>query len=280
MKLTKTALGVVPRPAARTLRNLSLVLCVGALAAPALAATDQPPSPIAPPPAHVAVQPEALSLLKATSDKLAAATALRFTAVTTYEAPARNGQSLYYSTLSKVTMQRPNKLRVITPGDGPASDFLYDGKDMLAYAPAADLVAVGPAPATVDETIKAAEDQAAIFFPFAEVIVSDPYKAMAEGLTTAFVVGQSHVVGDTITDMVAITNDNVQAEVWIGVDDGLPRMIRATYVKDPTKSHYEIVFSDWQINPTLTADDFTSLPAQKAPKMKFGRPDTPVAGAK
>lgn len=264
----------------RTIRRLSLLATMGLVAAgSALAASEPPANPIAPPPAHPAIQPQALALLKATSDKLAAATALRFTAVTTYEAPARNGQSLYYSTLSKVTMQRPNKLRVITPGDGPASDFLYDGKDMLAYAPSADLVAVGPAPATVDETIKAAEDQAAIFFPFAEVIASDPYKNMAEGLTTAYVVGQSHVVGDTITDIVAITNENVQAEIWIGVDDGLPRMIRASYVKDPTHSPYEISFSDWQVNPTLTADDFTSLQAQKAPKMKFGRPDTPTAGA-
>jgi hypothetical protein len=262
----------------QTIPRFSILAMVGVLLAVPAFAEDKA-SPIAPPPEHPAIQPEALALLKATSDKLAGATALRFTAVTIYEAKANNGQPLYYSTLSKVTMQRPDKLRVITPGDGPASDFLYDGKYMLAYAPAADLVAVGPAPATVDETIKAAEDQAAIFFPFAEVIASDPYANLAEGLTTAFVVGQSHVIGDTVTDMVAITNENVHAEIWIGADDGLPRMIRATYVKDPTKSHYEIEFSDWKVNPTLTADDFTSLPAQKAAKMKFARPDTPAPAA-
>jgi hypothetical protein len=260
----------------RAIRRLSILAALGAMAAaPALAET----SPAAPPPAHPAIQPQALALLKATSDKLAAAATLRFTAVTTYESPARNGQPLYYSTLSKVTLQRPDKLRVITPGDGPASDFLYDGKDMMAYAPEADLVAVGPAPATVDATIEAAEDQAAIFFPFAEVIESDPYKNMAVGLTTAYVVGQSHVVGDTITNIVAITNGNVQAEIWIGADDNLPRMIRARYVKDPTHSPYEVSFSDWQIDPTLTADDFTSLAAQHAPKMKFARPDTPTPAA-
>jgi len=263
----------------RTIRNFLVSVATALLALTLAQASLAATAPTSPAPEHPAIQPQALALLKATSDKLAAASALRFTALTIYEAPAKNGQSLYYSTLSKVTMQRPNKLRVITPGDGPASDFLYDGTDMLAYAPAADLVAVGPAPPTVDETIKAAENQAAIFFPFAEVIVSDPYKNITEGLTTAFVVGQSHVVGDTITDMVAITNENVQAEIWIGVDDGLPRMIRATYVKDPTRSHYEIEFSDWQINPTLTADAFTSLPAQKAAKMKFARPDTPAPSA-
>ncbi|MGH7154077.1 MAG: DUF2092 domain-containing protein, partial [Acetobacteraceae bacterium] len=90
-----------------------------------------------------------------------------------------------------------------------------------AYAPAANLVAIANAPPTIDETMKAAYDQAAIYFPFAEVIVADPYKNLSDGLTSAFVVGQSHIVGDTITDMIAITNDNVQAEIWIGVNDGL-----------------------------------------------------------
>jgi hypothetical protein len=258
--------------------RLSLLALLGLLAAGPTGAQAAPASPAAPAPAHPAIQPQALALLKAASGKLTAATTLRFTAVTTFEWPARNGQPLYYSTLSKVTLQRPNKLRVITPGDGPASDFIYDGTQMMAYAPAADLVAIAPAPPTVDEAVVAAEDQAALFFPFAEVIAADPYKALAENLTSAFVVGQSHVVGDTITDMVAVANDKVSAEIWIGVDDGLPRMVHATY-KDPARSSYSIVFSDWRVNPALTADDFTSLPARTAAKMKFARPDSPPPGA-
>ena len=37
-----------------------------------------------------------------------------------------------------VTMQRPDKLKILMPGDGPASEFYYDGKAMMAYAPAED----------------------------------------------------------------------------------------------------------------------------------------------
>jgi hypothetical protein len=99
---------------------------------------------------------------------------------------------------------------------------------------------------------------------------------LSEGLTSAFFVGQSHVVGDTITDMVAIANDNVQAEIWIGVDDGLPRMIRAVYPKDPTQARYEIQFSNWHLNQPTNDADFTSAQAMKAPRMQFGRPDAPM----
>jgi len=109
-----------------------------------------------------------------------------------------------------------------------------------------------------------------------EVLATDPYKNLSEGLTSAFFVGQSHVVGDTVTDIVAIANDNVQAEIWIGVDDGLPRMIRAVYPKDPTQSRYEIQFSNWHLNQPTKDADFTSAQALKAPRMQFARPDAPV----
>jgi hypothetical protein len=240
--------------------------------APARAQQPQPP-PAPLPPEHPAIEPSALEMLRATSQRLASAQSMSFTAVTTYEAPARNGQPLYYATLSQVAMQRPNKLRVITPGDGPASDFYYDGKTMMAYAPVADLAAVADAPATIEAAMKAAYDQAAIYFPFEDVIVADPYKTLSDGLTSAFVVGQSHIVGDTVTDMVAIANAHVQAELWIGISDGLPRMIRAVYPAVPTQSRYEIQFSNWHLNPAMESADFTSERAMKAPRMEFARPD-------
>jgi hypothetical protein len=258
-----------------TIGLLAILVAFGTVAfAPARAQQPQPPAE-PPPPAHPAIEPAALDMLKATSQRLVGAKSMSFTAVTTYESPARTGQPLYYTTLSQVIVQRPNKLRVITPGDGPASDFYYDGTTMMAYAPAADLTAVAAAPPTIDAAMKEAYDKAAIYFPFAEILAADPYNNMSTGLTSAFVIGQSHVVGDTITDMVAIANANVQAQIWIGINDGLPRMIRAVFPKDPTQARYEIQFSNWHLNQPTKDADFTSAVALKAPRMVFARPDAP-----
>ena len=73
---------------------------------------------------------------------------MSFTAVDTYERAARNGQPLYYTDKSQVTLQRPDKLRVIKTGDGIPDEFYYDGKTMAAYVPSADLIAVSDAPPT------------------------------------------------------------------------------------------------------------------------------------
>ena len=160
---------------------------------------------------------------------------MSFTAVVTYESPSRLGTPLAYTTKSQVVLQRPDKLMVITSGDGPASEFYYDGKTMMAFAPVENLVAVAQAPPTIDATLKAAYDSAAIYFPFTDLIVADPYKDLADGLILAFYIGQSKVVGGTTTDMVAYANNDVFVQVWIGADDKLPRMVRAVYRADPAR---------------------------------------------
>ena len=238
-------------------------------APPVLPAPSQAP----PPPDHPAIESQALAILQATSKRLTSAHSFSFTAISTYESPAANGQPLYYTTRSEVTLLRPNYLLVSTPGDGPASDFVYDGKTMSAYSPAENLLAVAGAPPTIDAMLKSAYDIAAIYFPFADILVSDPYKDLSDGLTSAFVVGQSHVVDDTVTDIVAIANPNVQAEIWIGVDDGLPRMVRATYPKDPAHIRYEVQLMHWRTDLAVQPADFTIAAAGKALQMQFARPD-------
>ncbi|HEY9616852.1 MAG TPA: DUF2092 domain-containing protein [Microcoleaceae cyanobacterium] len=225
------------------------------------------------------LEPKAIAILKATSAQLASARTMTFTAVSTYESPSRLGPPLIYTTVSEVALQRPNQLRVISPGDGAASEFYYDGKIMMAYAPAENLVAIANAPPTIDAALRAAHEGAAIYFPFTDFLVTDPYKDIADGLKLAFYVGQSQVIGGTTTDIIAIANDKVFAQVWIGTTDKLPRMIRAVYADDPLRLRHQVEFSHWQLNPTIAADAFTSSRANSAKRIEFKRPDPPPDSA-
>ena len=53
-----------------------------------------------------------------------------------FENLTRQGAPLGYTAKYEVTLQRPDKLRVLKPADGPANGFYYDGKSMMGYAPA------------------------------------------------------------------------------------------------------------------------------------------------
>jgi hypothetical protein len=231
------------------------------------------PSPPPVPSPDFTLEPKAMDILKAACSRLAAAKSMTFTAVVSYESPSRLGTPLAYTTKSEVTVQRPDKLRVITAGDGPASEFYYDGKVMMAFEPAANLVAVADAPPTIDAALQAAYDSAAIYFPFTDVIVADPYKDIAEGLKLAFYIGQSQIVGGVTTDMIAYANDDVFIQMWVGAEDKLPRMLRAVFRRDPARMRHQLELSNWQLDTTVAAEAFTSAKASGATRIKFARPD-------
>ena len=253
-------------------------------AGPLFGADSQPPAQPAPkmakaakkpvaPAVQMGLEPKAIDILKAASARLAAAKTMTFTAIVSYESPSRFGPPLIYSTKSEVTLQRPDKLKVITLGDGPPSEFYYDGKVMMAFAPNENLVAVADAPPSIDAALQAAYDSAAIYFPFSDVIVADPYKDLSDGLKVAFYIGQSNVIGGITTDMVAYANDAVFIQIWIGAADKLPRMLRAVFKSDPTMLRHEMVLSDWQIDPSIPPDTFILAQAKTAKRIAFARPD-------
>jgi hypothetical protein len=220
-----------------------------------------------------AIEAKATDILKACSARLAGAKSMTFTAIVSYESPSRLGPPLIYSTKSEVTMQRPDKLKVITLGDGPRSEFYYDGKTMTAYAPTENLVAVAAAPATIEATLAAAFESAQIYYPFEDLIVTDPYKDIADGLKNAFYIGQSDIVDNIKTDMVGYVTGNVFVQAWIGTDDKLPRRVYAVYLNDKARLRHVLALSDWKLDGVMGAETFVSTKASAATHIDFARPD-------
>jgi hypothetical protein len=232
------------------------------------------------PETKLVVEPQAMELIKAASQKLAGAKTMSFTATVGYEYPSKLGPPILYTVRYDVTMQRPDKLRVVVPGDGPATQFFYDGKKMIAYAPAPNLAAIVDAPPTIEEALKAAYRVAAIYFPFSDMLVNDPYAALSGGVIHAFYIGQSDEVGGTRAEMVAWANNDVFMQAWIGSADKLPRRIRAVFSEDPLRLRHDMELSNWQLNPSVAVDTFVSVKAQSAGRMAFAAPSPPPPGAK
>ena len=232
--------------------------------------------------AALPLEAQAINLLKATGKRLASARSMRFTALASYENPSLFGQPLVYTIQSEVLLERPDKLRVITPGDGPPTEFYYDGKTFVEFSPVEHFVSVAKAPPTIDAALEEAYHSAAIYFPFSDMIVADPYKDIADGLTLAFYIGKSSVVGGTITDMVAYETGGTFVQLWIGTDDKLPRLARAVFRNDPAQLRHQVEFSNWQLDIDVPAGAFASEQAATATPIPFARPDAapaaPVAG--
>ena len=266
------------RPA--LLRTTLALLLGAALAWPAAAQTAAAPAakPAAkkaaakPAPFKAVLEPRAVELLKGMSARLAAAKSLSFTAVASYEYPSRLGPPIVYSMRYDVALQRPNQLKIVVPGDGPASEFYWDGKEMIAFAPAENLVAVASAPPTLEGALKQAFDTAAIYFPFTDLLLSDPYAAISPGAVTAFVVGPSAIVGGVKTDMIVWANNEVFLQIWLGAEDKLPRRIRAQFRADPKNLRHDLELSNWQLDGPLAAETFSTAKARAGQPMAFATP--------
>ena len=210
---------------------LALLLALSSMTVAARAQTTSPPAkkkttqsktPTATPP-KPDLEPKAIELLKAVSSRLAAAHTLSFTAVQIFESPSRQGPPLAYAKKTDVTLQRPDRMRVIISGDGPASEFYYNGKTVTAFAPAENLLAVSDAPATIDAMLEAVYHSAGIFFTFTDLVVADPYKDMSDRADSRLLrrpIG--HVVAGTTTDMVAYVDNGVFIQLWIGTEGQAP----------------------------------------------------------
>ena len=242
--------------------------------------TAQPAKPAArakAPAVPMVMEPRAVDLLKAMSDRLAAAKSMSFVATVAEEAPSRLGPPLVYGSRYEVTMQRPDRLRVIRTGDGPVSEFYYDAKTMKAWAPAEGLVAIADAPPTIEATLKKLFETSATYYPFTDILMPDPGAVLIGGGKLAFSIGKSTIVGGVPTEMVAWADNNVFMQIWIGADDKLPRRLRAVYRKDPLGLRHDMDLSDWRLDAPVAADAFTSAKARAGKPVAFTHPAAPVA---
>lgn len=261
-----------------------LLLAIAAIcfagAAPVLAKPKQAPAAQPAPSAQKppAIEPEALALVKAMSDKLAEAKSIAFVATGAFDVPARNGHPLFYTTRSEVLLVRPDKLRVTVPGDGPPSEFYFDGKKITMFQPYSDFIASAEMPGTLDEALDNIYEKAGIYFPFVDFIVANPYKTLTEGLKSAFVIGKSKVVGGTTTDILALSDANVHMQLWIGEEDKLPRLVWITAAGQSKQPRHMVEFSDWRLAGEIPEDTkFAPKTTESTKEIPFARPDAPTA---
>ena len=249
------------------------------IAAAAHGAPDAGSAPATPLPGHhwapeaQVLEPKAIEILKAASKRLAGARTLAFTAVIADESPSRLGPPLLYVSRADVTLQRPDHLRILNSGAGTRTEIYLAGTQLTAWAPTEGFIARATVPPTIDGALEAGYKLAHVYFPFADLVVDDPYGVIAPDLRLAFYIGRSEAVGGVTTDVIAYATDEVFIQAWIGVEDKLPRRLRAIYLMDQGNLRHEMELSGWKVDLKLAASTFT-LPAAaaKARPVAFERP--------
>lgn len=245
-----------------------LILCLAAISVTGSTSVGQPGQPEkAPVPM---MEQQALDLLRAMSGTLASATSFTYRSRSAVEVPAKTGQFVTLFATSQVALERPNKLRVSVTGEVPNFEFYYDGTSVAAYAPKTNVYSFTDAPGTIDAMLKFVEEKTDIHFPSADVMFSDPYAMLTEGLTSAFVVGPATVDGFPCRHL-AFMAPGINWEIWI--DTGkkpLPRRLAVTYADVQNFPRFLVEFSDWNLKPGVTPGMFAFKRPPNAKQIEFG----------
>ena len=256
-----------------------IVLCLaafGAAGAWAQAAAGEAAPVVAektPPAAAVTpiVDQRALDMLKRMSDTLKKAKTVSFQARSLVPIKAPNGMWVSLFSDSRVVMQEPDKLFVEKRGDVVPLDFYFNGTTVSAYSPTRNVFAEKSVTGTIDALIEKIDAEGENAFPYADILISDPYTQLTANMVDAIYVGQSTLRG-VKTDHLAFTNKAVEWQIWIGAEDYLPRMVSATYSHGSGDPTYTVEFFEWDIMTQAPAEKFMYKNTTQAAKVEYRAP--------
>jgi hypothetical protein len=214
------------------------------------------------------IDPLALRVLHAATDSIQNAKTFSFRAVVAKERLGSNDQVLTFFHESRVTISRPDRLRLDAISEFQKVSLYYDKGQAVLFTPEKNLYAEIAAPRTLDQTVDVLQKRE-ISFPLAPLFLSDPYKAMANGLDSAAVIGRVEI-GDKTYHHLAFTTNDADWQIW--VDAGpppTPRRAEILYKTLPGQPRVTIDFFDWNLSASAEDSLFTFQKPADAKKIDF-----------
>jgi hypothetical protein len=220
------------------------------------------------------IDPKADAVLHRMSDYLVSLKSFRVDATSVDEKLTTDGQKIQEIKESKIAVKRPGELRVDRNGPKGHSVFRDDGKQFSLYNSERNVYATAPAPKELDAAIDQARDRLRIDAPGGDLLVSDPYTDLVDGIKVGQYIGLEPV-GKVMAHHLAMTKGNVDYQIWIE-DGATPVPLRYVITsKDMAgQPQFSIDLRNWQPNAAISADAFTFNPPQGASRVDLTTPKT------
>jgi hypothetical protein len=215
------------------------------------------------------IDPKADELLRKMSNSLASTKELRFDADHTLEAVTKSGEKLQFVAKSRVSVQRPNKLRSDRIGAIADATLYYDGKTLTIFGKKLGMYASSPAPATLDAAIDFARDTLGLEAPAADLLYTDAYKGLMEDVVSGTYIGDEPI-DDRKCHHLAFRERDTDWQIWI---EDSPHALPCRYVitsRNITGApEFSVSFSNWNLAPKLDPKEFVFDPPSNATKINF-----------
>jgi hypothetical protein len=249
-------------------RTFATALLLGSMVSPVLA--QQAPGPATPPATvdfagpHV-VTPAAQAVLDRMTAALRSHKHYAVTAQISRDELLLYGYKLQHNETARMWVQSPNRLRVELTGDIKTRTYVYDGAQLVVYAPDANVYATSPAPGTLGEFADALL-KAGVDMPLIDMLFHGYVGNLAADSRIGLVVGESEVDG-VPTDHLAFRQANVDWQLWVEKSArALPRKLLITTRYEVGDPQYQAVLT-WDLDARPNARMFTFEPPAGATKI-------------
>jgi hypothetical protein len=217
------------------------------------------------------VDPKADELLRKMSTQLGHLKTFSFEADHVLEVVTKDGQKLQFVAQSRVSVQRPNKVR--SDRLGPIADMTlyYDGNKISVFGKRTHFYATSPAPDNIDAAIDFARDELGLEAPAADLLYSNAYNGLMEDVISGKYIG-NEPIADRMCHHLAYHGHKTDWQIWI--QDGpqaLPCRFVITTTDEIGQPEFEITMSNWNTAPKIAANEFEFTPPPDAIRIDFLR---------
>lgn len=175
------------------------------------------------------------------------------------------GYKLQNHETARMTVRRPDGMRVDVDGDIKHRSYYYDGTTLTMVAPDEQVYARTQAPATIADVVDDLLD-AGVELPLIDVLRQGFTGDLLQGVRFGLRVGESKVDGVT-TDHLAFRQPSIDWQIWVA-RDGQPKKILITTRFEVGDPQYQAIL-DWKPHSKHDSKTFNFKPSKDALEIPF-----------
>ena len=252
------------------MKKLVLALAVLVVVSPLsgglpLRAAEPPPTA-----GSAAAGDEAMAIMDRMASFLAKAENFSVKIRTGYDAVQGSGERIEFGERRSVVVARPDRFRVeVERSDGERILLLFDGKEITAFLGEQDVYAQVNHPGSIDDAVVFVVRELQTRVPLSLLLSSHLPAELARRVETAAYVERSQLTAIP-TDHIAARTAEVDFQMWIAAEgDPLLYRVVITYKNAPGQPQFRADFSDWDLSPDVSPDQFSFSPPTGAERIPF-----------
>ena len=202
------------------------------------------------------LDPDVDKILQSMSSYLGGLPAFSMIADVDNEIVSSDGQKLQLSSFETVVMARPGKFHVHRKGIFGDLTLIFDGQTLTIYGKSLNIYAQKELPGTTDDAIRAVERESRLNAPGADLLFSDPYAILSDGLERSVYIGIAYVNG-TACHHLAFRKAKVDWQLWVQTgDEPFPLKYVVTSKWLTGAPQYEVRLREWNPKPRIKKGQF------------------------